>query len=143
METMNVLQEKTNDLSESNNSFLKNYVLNDLSLSVFSLLFVAALSHLMNEGAVLTFSEQLAIISKPNFAGVLIASLGIFLFLKIIKDVFVTASEGKIESSKFSSIWTPIRFVILTTFVIPFEQNGIATSPAIEAMKSIIQFLAN
>jgi hypothetical protein len=143
MDTINISKEQASTSSEESTVVSNFYLFNDLALFVFSMVFVAVTSHMLNEGSVLTFNEQLAIINKPKFSGVLVVLFGVLFAFKTLMDCISTSINGQKVSAKFSSIWVPIKFAVFCGFFIPFEQNGISTSTVVETIKWIIQLVAN
>jgi hypothetical protein len=143
MDTTNITIEETGSLNQGSSTISKIYIANDFLLFVFFFIFIGFTSHVFNMAKLLTFNEQLALINKPNFSNALLMLVGLFAAFDVIRAIFNTAIEEEPLLSKFSSIWTPIRLVIITSFFMPFAHNGIMTSTVTENIKWIIKFLAN
>ena len=143
MTTINISKDSVNVSNQATTPSSNFHILHDIGLFLFSMAFVAIASHVLNESAVLTFTEQLAFINKPKFSGVLIVLFGVLFAFKNLYDCISISIIGDKMSKKFSSVWVPIKFAVLTTFFIPFEQNGVITSSIVETIKWIIQLVAN
>jgi len=137
MKTVDVSQEKTQ--SSNINSLSKI-----IGKSVFSMSFIGGatslIAYLLNDVSVLSYGEQLALMNHPKFASVLSIFIALIPLYRVLEEMLFNNNSNK---SIFSSVWIPIKYVCLACLFIPFEQENLMTSNAVELLKYIIKFLAN
>ncbi len=137
MKTVDVSQEK----SESSNI---NSLSKIIGKAVFSTSFILSgtslISYFLNDVSVLSYSEQLALMSHPKFAAVLSILVALIPLYRVLEEMLFNNSNNK---SMFSSIWTPIKYASLSCLFIPFEQEHLMTSNAVQIMKYIVKTLSN
>jgi hypothetical protein len=138
MLSLNSMENFTNKLF--NKLFVKELQLITNSMILVGYFFIVSFA--LNDTHVLSFQEQLALLSKPNMVNLSLILVGIFQLFKLLKEI-VSAAKGSEISGKFSSVWVPIQYIIFVSFFMPFQQDGVQTSIMIETFKSIIHFLAN
>ena len=114
---------------------LNHYSLKLLLLTQLAFIIIITIGKL----GIMTYQEQLNIISTLKFSSQLLVLIGIIYFIDMIFRIINTAKSNEKLGENYSSIWLPIQAAIFIAFFIPFQGTTSAfTSTVIYIVNAFI-----
>jgi hypothetical protein len=97
------------------------------------------LAYGLNHYDILSFSNQLTLLNKPNLSAFLLMMFGAYSAIAILIGTIVTASKGTLDK-KFSSVWIPFYYALSAALIIPTLPNN--SSIMVETCKWVIKLVS-